>query len=192
VSDTKKGSAFLCERRAFLREATALVSSVKRESRIVHTRNKRISRVGTPLVAAPPPELETFPLSCKPSCKIASCFFASNAHVRLSGCASEASQLLVRVRGVLSGDGTGGTDAAEKEDDGDKNETNDDQLACSRATGTVVGPSALCGAQVFLDLFSSKLVVDEATERNAVSEELERRDGVAEDHHGCNDEKDVL
>jgi hypothetical protein len=117
----------------------------------------------------------------------------SKPHARSEfGCTSEASQLLVCVCGVLSRDSSSGTDATEKENDGDQDETDDNELACSRAAGTVVSPSALRRAHVFLDLVGSKFVVDKAAERNAVSEELKRRNGVAEDHHRCDDEKDVL
>lgn len=109
-----------------------------------------------------------------------------------SGCTSEASQLLVGVCGVLSRDGASGTDAAKEENNGDENGDDNDELAGSWAASTVVSPSALCRAHVLLNLIGSKLVVDEAAERNAVSEELEGRNGVAEDHHGCDDEEDVL
>jgi hypothetical protein len=101
-------------------------------------------------------------------------------------------QLAVGVVGVVLGDGTGGADTTKKHDDGDKNESNDDKLARSRAASAVVGPGTLASAQVLLNLVSSKLVVDEATEGNAVAEELERRDGVEEDHHGCDNEENVL
>ena len=109
-----------------------------------------------------------------------------------SGGTSEASQLLVGVCGVLSRDSASGTNAAKKENDGDKNSDDNNELAGSWATGAVVSPSALRRSHVFLDLVGSELVVDEAAERNAVSEELEGGDGVAEDHHGGNDEEDVL
>jgi hypothetical protein len=108
------------------------------------------------------------------------------------GSTSEASQLLVGVCGVLSRNSSGGTDAAKEEDDGDEDEDDHDELAGSWATGAVVSPGTLRRAHVLLDLVSSKLVVDEAAERNAVSEELEWRNGVAEDHHGGNNEEDVL
>lgn len=109
-----------------------------------------------------------------------------------SGCTSEASQLLVGVCGVLSRDGASGTDAAKEDNNGDENSDDNDELAGSRATGTVVSPGTLCGAHVLLNLVGSKLVVDEAAERNAVSEELEGRNGVAEDHHGGDNEEDVF
>lgn len=109
-----------------------------------------------------------------------------------SGCTSEASQLLVGVCGVLSRDSSGRTDAAKEENDSDENSNDNDELAGSRATGAVVSPSTLCGAHVLLNLVGSKLVVDKAAERNAVSEELEGRNGVAEDHHGGDDKEDVL
>jgi hypothetical protein len=108
------------------------------------------------------------------------------------GCTSEASQLLVRICGVLSRDGTSGTDAAKEKNDGDKDSDDNNELARSRATGAVIGPSTLGRTHVLLDLVGAKLVVDEAAERNAVSEELKGRDGVAEDHHGGDDEKNVL
>ena len=94
--------------------------------------------------------------------------------------------------GKLVASVVGGANAAEQQDDGDEDESDDNQLAGGRVTDAVVGPSALSGAHVFLDLVGTKLVVDEAAERNAVSEELEGRNGVAEDHHGCDDEEDVL
>jgi len=108
------------------------------------------------------------------------------------GCTSEASKLLVGVCGVLSRDSSGGTDAAKEEDDGDEDEDDNDELAGSRAASTVVSPGTLRRAHVLLDLVSSKLVVDKAAERNAVSEELEGRNGVAEDHHGGDNKEDVL
>jgi hypothetical protein len=107
------------------------------------------------------------------------------------GCTSKASELLVRVCGDPR-DSSSGTDAAKEENNGDKNEDDNDELAGSGATGTVVGPSTLRRAHVLLDLVGSKLVVDKAAERNAVSEELEGRNGIAEDHHGGDNEEDVL
>lgn len=94
--------------------------------------------------------------------------------------------------GKLVASVVGGANAAEQQDDGDEDESDDNQLAGGRVTDAVVGPSALSGAHVFLDLVGTKLVVDEAAESDAVSEELERGDGVAEDHHGGDDEENVF
>lgn len=105
---------------------------------------------------------------------------------------NDASQLRVGVVGVLAGKSTRLTDATKEQNDGHDDEANDDELASSRVAHTVVSPGALAVAHVLLDLVSSKLVVDEAAKSDAVTEELERRDGVAEDHHGCNDEEDIL
>lgn len=108
------------------------------------------------------------------------------------GCTSKASQLLVGECGVLSRNSSSGTNAAKEENDGDEDEDDNDELAGSRTTGAIVSPSTLRRAHVLLDLVGSKLVVDKAAERDTVSEELEGRNGVAEDHHGGDNEEDVL
>jgi hypothetical protein len=109
-----------------------------------------------------------------------------------SSAADNTGQLVARVVGVLAGQSAGRTDTAEQQDDGDENESDNNQLACGRVTDAVVGPSALSGAHVFLDLVGTELVVDEAAEGNAVAEELERGDRVAEDHHGGDHEEDIF
>lgn len=100
--------------------------------------------------------------------------------------------LVVGVVGVLGGNGTGRADTAEEEDEGEKDEADDDELASSRVADAVVGPGALAVAHVLLDLVGAKLVVDETAEGDAVAEELEGRDGVAENHHGGDNEEDIL
>lgn len=137
--------------------------------------------------------IETSSLSLKAILSSHIFLFTSEAHKCLnSGGTSETSQPLVGVCSVLCGNSSSGTDAAKEENNGDENEDDNDELAGSRATSAVIGPSTLCGAHVLLDLVSSKLVVDKAAERNAVSEELKGRNGVAEDHHGCDDEENIL
>jgi hypothetical protein len=137
--------------------------------------------------------IETSPVSYKAAPRPCCLLFTKRRHKNLvARSTNHAGQLAVRVVGVVLGNSTGRADAAEEHDDGNKNESNDDKLAGSRAASTVVGPSTLASAQVLLDLVGSKLVVDEATEGNAVAEELERRDRVEEDHHGGNDEENVL
>ena len=137
--------------------------------------------------------IEISSLSCKAILSNHIPLFTSRAHKYLeSGGTSEASQPLVGVCGVFCRDSSSGTNAAKEEDDGDENKDDNDELAGSRAAGAVVSPSTLRRAHVLLNLVTSKLVVDKATERNAVSKELEGRNGVAEDHHGGDDEENVL
>jgi hypothetical protein len=110
----------------------------------------------------------------------------------VSSGADNSGQFAIGIVGVLAGNSTSGANTAEEQDDGNENETNDDKLTCSGVAGAVVGPGTLASTHVLLDLVGSELVVNEAAKGNAVAEELERRDWVAEDHHGGDDEENVL
>lgn len=46
--------------------------------------------------------------------------------------------------------------------------------------------------EVLLQLLSSKLIVDQSSKSNAVAKCLEKRYGVLEQEHGCEDEEDIL
>ena len=45
---------------------------------------------------------------------------------------------------------------------------------------------------VLLELLSAKLVVDQPSQGNAVTEHLEGRDWITENDHGCNNQENIL
>ena len=70
---------------------------------------------------------------------------------------------------------------------GDDQETPQERMAVPK-----LGPLAAGLGHVALDGLVAKLIVDHAAQRNAVAEELQRRDLGAPDEHGGSDEHDIL
>lgn len=68
----------------------------------------------------------------------------------------------------------------------------DNQLAESGAVLAKLGPLHATGADSLLQLLTTELVVDKTAERNAVTESLEKGDGVAEEEHRCENEENIL
>lgn len=68
----------------------------------------------------------------------------------------------------------------------------DNQLAESGAVLAKLGPLHSTSADSLLQLLTTKLVVDKTAERNAVTESLEKGDGVAEEEHRCENEENIL
>lgn len=93
---------------------------------------------------------------------------------------------------MLGVDGQGGAEGAEKEEENEEHSTKDNELSEGRVSDTIIGPGATSTTGVFLEGIGSKLVVDETTKCDRVTEELERCNGVAEDEHRGNDKKNVL
>lgn len=91
-----------------------------------------------------------------------------------------------RLRGIARSKG------AENHEHGHDDGSKDHQLAEDWASVAKLLPLHATLSEVFLQHLASKLVVDETTQSNAVTESLEKRDGVLEQEHGCEDEEDVL
>lgn len=81
---------------------------------------------------------------------------------------------------------------AEEEEKDEKDKAKSDELAHDGSAVAVVGPRALSLSHVFLELLSTELVVDKATEGDRVTEELKRGDWVVENGHGSQNEQDIL
>lgn len=92
----------------------------------------------------------------------------------------------VVVRGVSRGQAT----EQDEEREGGTNE--DSNLAEDGLVGAELGPLAVGLADVALELVDTKLVVDHAAEGNGVSEELQGSNLGAPDHHGGNDQENIL
>lgn len=101
-----------------------------------------------------------------------------------------AAQLLGILLGVVAWECA--TKTAKKDDSGDEDDGESEELPHDGAPVAVVGPLPRTLRSVLLELVGTELVVDETAERNAVTEELERRDGVAEDEHGSENKEDIL
>lgn len=95
-------------------------------------------------------------------------------------------QLASLVRGVAR------TKTAQDEEHGHNNGAEDHQLAKRRTGLAELGPLHTTCAESLLKLLPTELVVDKTTERDAVAESLEKGDGIAEEKHGGENEKDVL
>jgi hypothetical protein len=72
-------------------------------------------------------------------------------------------------------------------EDEEESQTEEDELGHGGMSGTVVTPLFAESPKVLLELISSELVVNETPKRNAVAEELEGSNGIAEDEHGSED-----
>lgn len=79
----------------------------------------------------------------------------------------------------------------QQEDEGDHT-TDQDQLAQHWTGVAKLRPLASGLSSVSLELVCSKLVVEHATQGNAVAEELQTADLSAPDKHGSDNEKDIL
>lgn len=109
---------------------------------------------------------------------------------RASTLAEETANLVLRVLVVLRSEAR--SKAAEQDEDDEDDETEDNHLAKSRVAGTVFSPSTATLAKVLLKLIGAKLVVDKTAEGNGVTEGLETGNGVLENHHGGEDEENIL
>jgi hypothetical protein len=94
--------------------------------------------------------------------------------------------LVGRLRGIAWSKGA--KDQEHGDDDGGENH----ELAENRPAVAELLPLHATLAEVLLELLTTKLVVDEATKRNAVTKGLEETDGVLEEEHGREDEENVL
>lgn len=104
--------------------------------------------------------------------------------------AEEASVLVADV--LLRVDRQGGAEGAEKQEENEEHTTKDNELFEGGVSDTIIGPGATSTTSVFLKGIGSKLVVDETTKGDRVTEELERCNGVAEDEHRGNNKKNIL
>ena len=95
-------------------------------------------------------------------------------------------KLACLVRGVT------GTKTAQDEEHRDDDTTEDNDLTEGGAGLAELCPLHAASAEGLLHFLTAELVVDEATERNAVTKSLEKGDGVTEKEHGRKDEEDVL
>lgn len=94
--------------------------------------------------------------------------------------------LVGRVRGVARSKGT------ENHKHGDNDGSKDHQFAENWASVTKLLPLHATLTEVLLKLLTTKLVVNEATESNAVAKGLEKGNRVLEEEHGCENKKNVL
>lgn len=104
--------------------------------------------------------------------------------------AEEAAVLGVDV--LLTSNRQGRAERPEEEEQNEKDTAENDELSESGVSDAVVCPGATGTTSVLLESISSKLVVDETTESDRVTEELQRCNGVAEDEHRGHDEENVL
>lgn len=106
--------------------------------------------------------------------------------VFISLCAVVARVLAPSVLGVLAGIvslGKAAAETTEDDEEGDKDDSEDNQLPESGMSDTVIGPCAASSREVILELVGSKLVVDQASESDGITEELEGRNRISEDDH---------
>lgn len=94
--------------------------------------------------------------------------------------------LVGRVGGVA---GSKGTKNHEHRDD---DSSEDHQFAQDGAGVAELLPLHAALTKVLLELLTTKLVEDEATESNAVAESLEESDGVLEEEHGSENKENIL
>lgn len=85
-----------------------------------------------------------------------------------------------------------GSKGAKDEEHGNDDSGENHELAENRPAVAELLPLHAALAEVLLELLTTKLVVNEATERNAVTKGLEETDGVLEEEHGGEDEENVL
>ena len=81
---------------------------------------------------------------------------------------------------------------AEDDKDSHEDEGNDSNAAEHGAAVAEIGPLPASLTRIALDRLVAELVVDHAAKRNAVAEELEPSDLGAPNHHGGEDEEDIL
>lgn len=86
----------------------------------------------------------------------------------------------------------GGSKPAEEEEEREDHENDDGNLAQDRSGVAKLGPLAATLSGIVPDLLVAELVVDHATQSDAVAEELETRDLGAPDEHGGGNQHDVL
>lgn len=85
-----------------------------------------------------------------------------------------------------------GSKPAQQEEEGQNNKSDDRDLAQDRSAVAELGPLTASLTSVVLDLFVAELVVDHASQSNAVAEELQTGDNSAPDKHGCGNQHNVL
>lgn len=105
---------------------------------------------------------------------------------------AEAVRHLVGQLGGVDLRGVAGSKTTEEGEDEESGGNKDGDLAEDRLASTKVGPLSVGISDVALDLLIAELVVDHATESNGVTEELERSDLGAPDHHGSTNQEDIL
>lgn len=81
---------------------------------------------------------------------------------------------------------------AKNQEQPEKDHGKDDDLAHSGVGLAILGPLATSLTSVILELVSSKLVINETSKSDAVSEKLNTADWVTENEHRGNYEEDVL
>lgn len=93
--------------------------------------------------------------------------------------------------GVVVGSVRGG-EAAKQECNGEEDHDNDAELAQNGLASTKLGPVARSLTSIALDLVVAELVVDHAPESNRVAKKLQRSNGSSPDHHGGDNEHNIL
>ena len=99
--------------------------------------------------------------------------------------------VLGKIARVVAG-GKRASEAAKNEEEGGQDKGENNELPEGRVAGPVVSPGATSSTSIFLELVCSELVVYKTTEGDRVTEELQRRDGVAEDSHGGDDQQNIF
>jgi hypothetical protein len=82
--------------------------------------------------------------------------------------------------------------STQQDQESNNHQPNDDNFPQRRSLNPEFLPRAACLGEVLFELRSAELVVEEAGEGNAVSEELKWRDGSAPDGHAGEDEEYVF
>lgn len=109
-------------------------------------------------------------------------------HLRItsSGTTKHALHTVNGRRGVAGGHG------ANKEEEDQSRGSKNNKLALGRAGLAVLSPGAACRGGVLAHLVSTQLVPDETEQSDRVTKELKGGDGGVPDHHGGNDQEDIL
>lgn len=102
---------------------------------------------------------------------------------------STAKHALHTVNGLGS---VAGSHGAHQQEEDESSSTDDDGFALSGVVDTVLSPDAASLTSVLADLVGTKLVVDETDQRNRVTKELSASDRSLPNHHGSNDQQDIL
>ena len=104
--------------------------------------------------------------------------------------ANELADAAVRLGGLVRG--VARSERAQDHEHGHDDRGKDHQLAENGAGVAKLLPLHAALSEVLLQLLAAELVENETTKRNAVTESLEKRDGILEEEHGCEDEENVL
>lgn len=95
-------------------------------------------------------------------------------------------QLLVSLRGECWGE------TSKDNEEGNENGAKDNELAGNGLASAEISPHHAALANVLLERFRAKFVVDQTAQSNTVAESLEERHWVAEEEHGREDQENVL